>query len=299
MPADAPPFPPVIVVPGIKGSSLHDEYEVPFEHVWTAPKDLWRAVINRGRKQYERITMHPHDLRYEALEPARVRAGSVFEIIYEDLIEELREELSEKSGDKTVPVYPFGYDWRLPLAETEKQLSDFVNEVIDRTKLLRHYHNTQYGRQPQVNLVGHSMGGLIIAGYLESSGGELVNKVVTLASPFHGSCESVEKIITGKGADSGSSRERKAARMTPALYHLLPSFKQAFAIESQDTTTDSEPSIYNPDLWQPSVIEFIDAFAKKWGLPGSHSGKEVFRRLLEEGRSTGSGSANWRSTRSV
>ena len=75
MPKDVKPFPPVIVVPGIKGSFLNDEYEVPFEDVWTAPRNMWAAVINRGRKSYERIAMHPHDLRHEAREPARVRAG--------------------------------------------------------------------------------------------------------------------------------------------------------------------------------------------------------------------------------
>ena len=284
MPRDATLFPPVIVVPGIKGSTLLDEYEVPFKDVWSAPKDLWRAVINRGRKRYERIAMHPHDPRYEAREPARVRAGSMFEIIYEDLIEELREELSERSGDRTVPVYPFGYDWRMPLAETERHLSDFVHEVIDRTKLLLHYDEVGYGSQPKVSLVGHSMGGLIIAGYLESCGGELVNKVVTVGSPFQGSCEAVEKIITGKGANSGSSRERKAARMTPALYHLLPSFEDAFTIQGQEVASDSVPSIYDPDLWQPSVIESIDAFVGKWGLPGRLSAREVFDGLLKEGK---------------
>lgn len=286
MPTDADPFPPVIVVPGITASSLHDEYQVPPEDVWTAPKDLWRAVINKGHKQYERIALHPHDLRLEAREPARVRAGSLFEIIYKDLIEELREELAEKSGDRTVPVYPFSYDWRMPLAETERQLNDFVNEVIDRAKLLPHYHVAGYGSQPKVNLVGHSMGGLIIAGYLESSGGERVNKVATLGSPFQGSCESVSKIITGKGdigLDSGTSRERKAARMTPALYHLLPSFQNAFETHGQDSDSDGEPSIYDISLWQPSVIESIDAFVAKWGLPDGHSAQQVFRALLADG----------------
>ena len=208
----------------------------------------------------------------------------MFEIIYGNLIEELREELSDKSGDRTVPVYPFGYDWRLPLAETERRLSDFVNEVINRTKLLRHYHAVSYGCRPKVNLVGHSMGGLIIAGYLQSSGGALVNKVVSLGSPFRGSCEAVDKIVTGKDSDSGNSRERKTARMTPALYHLLPTFPDAFKIHSKEPPKAKAPSIYDIELWQPSVIESIDAFISKWGLPGDRSAKEVFAGLLDEAK---------------
>ena len=116
---------PVIIVPGITATYLHDEYPLP-------PVDIWKVI----KKQYERIALHPNDLRYEAMEPARVKAGQIFEIAYEELIEELRYNLASRE-DEPVPVYPFGYDWRLPLDIAERQLADFVAEVIDRTKLLK------------------------------------------------------------------------------------------------------------------------------------------------------------------
>ena len=78
---------PVIVVPGIMGTSLHDEY--PLKTV-----DLWTMVLN---KDYHRISMHPDNLKYEAVEPARVYAGRLFSI-YNDLIEALRHDLSARSG---------------------------------------------------------------------------------------------------------------------------------------------------------------------------------------------------------
>ena len=138
---------PVIVVPGITATYLHDEYSLP-------PVDIWKVI----KKQYESIMLHPNDLRYEALEPSRVKTGQVFEIAYKELIEELRYNLSPKE-DLPVPVYPFGYDWRMPLEISEIQLSSFVIEVIERTKLLKHYHKENYQDNPKVNLVGHSMGG--------------------------------------------------------------------------------------------------------------------------------------------
>jgi hypothetical protein len=55
--------PPVIFVPGIKGSSLRDEYPVDPENLWSTA----RAVL----KLFERITLHPFNNRYEAQEPAR------------------------------------------------------------------------------------------------------------------------------------------------------------------------------------------------------------------------------------
>ena len=145
---------PVIVVPGITASDLHDEYELPPEAVWTTLR----------KKRYERVTLHPDDQRYELREPARVAPRGPFPLIYEELIEELRDGLSEDQ-DGPVPVFPFGYDWRLPLDSTEERLAEFVREVIDRTLLMKHYRDTDFAEAPTVTLIGHSMGGLIVAGY--------------------------------------------------------------------------------------------------------------------------------------
>lgn len=94
---------------------------------------------------------------------------------YGSLIEELKEGLTE-SLDEPVPVFTFGYDWRQPLDDIERRFEAFVQEVLDRTSLLRHYHDDTegFGKQKKVNLVGHSMGGLIITEYLQRKGKELL-----------------------------------------------------------------------------------------------------------------------------
>lgn len=256
---------PVIVVPGITASYLHDEYTLP-------PENLWTVVT----KRYERVAMHPDNLDYEAVEPAVVRPGQVFEIAYEELIEELRFNLSP-AADKPVPVYPFGYDWRHPLVEIEAALADFVEEVVERTKLLRHYYEDGYHDSPKVNLVGHSMGGLVITGYLDTLGKKApVNKVATLATPFQGSYEAVIKVVTGTadlGTKAPSSRERESARLTPALYHLLPSFRKAVV-----TPTGLPNNLFDADVWQPTVAESIAEFARLHGLPKSTRNTKTARR---------------------
>ena len=163
---------PVIVVPGITGTQLRDEYQLPPEVVW--------SVLQH---EYARIALHPDDPRYEAQEPARVQADNVFDVAYKELIQELRYNLREKE-DESVPVFPFGYDWRQPLEIVVEQFSEFVDEVIARTGLIRHYADAGYMNDPKVNLVGHSMGGLIITGYLAKKGKKArVAKVATLATP--------------------------------------------------------------------------------------------------------------------
>ena len=244
---------PVIVVPGITASYLGDDYPLP-------PEDIWNVLT----KRYEQVTLHPNNLRFEALEPALVRAGQVFEIAYEELIQELRFNLSP-AADKSVPVYPFGYDWRHPLDRIEAVFAEFVEEVIERTKLISHYHSAGYSKNPKVNLVGHSMGGLIITGYLDTAGKKAsVGKVATLATPYRGSYEAVIKVITGTadlGTKAPSSREREAARLTPALYHLLPSFEHAITIAG-----GKSGSLFDSGIWQPSVVDSIGELVRIHGL---------------------------------
>ena len=241
---------PVIVVPGITGTQLRDEYQLPPEVVW--------SVLQH---EYARIALHPDDPRYEAQEPARVQADNVFDVAYKELIQELRYNLREKE-DESVPVFPFGYDWRQPLEIVVEQFSEFVDEVIARTGLIRHYADAGYMNDPKVNLVGHSMGGLIITGYLAKKGKKArVAKVATLATPYRGSFEAVIKIATGTanlGVSEPNSREREAARLTPSLYYLLPDI--GGGLEMDDANLPK--SLFDPGLWQEGVIKSIQEFVR-------------------------------------
>ena len=147
-------------------------------------------------------------------QPARVAPGGPAPPIYEKLIEELRDELSEVQ-EEPVPVFPFGYDWRIPLESTEKRLAAFVCEVIDRTRLVKHHRSdSEFCKDPTVNLIGHSMGGLIIAGCVERYCGMWVDKVVTLASPFQARTRQSSGSLPARassGRPAGHGSERMAS----------------------------------------------------------------------------------------
>lgn len=265
---------PVIVVPGITASNLQDEYIIDPEIIWSVLK-----------KDYERIALHPDDLRYEAVEPARVISGKLFEVAYNEITNELRYNLRYKE-DLPVPVYPFPYDWRMPLEAIQKQLDEFIKEVINRTKLLKHYHDW-YKDDAKVNLVGHSMGGLVITGYLADKGQESpVNKVVTLATPFQGSFEAVIKIITGTanlGTSAPSSREREAARITPGLYYLLPSFENGITTTEPDLPT----SFFDPGIWQDTVYQSLAEFVRLKSVDAGNpdqQARDLLTKMLKQAR---------------
>ena len=237
---------PVIVVPGLTATNLDDFYPIP-------PESVWSAVLN---KKYDRWALHPDNLLYEAKEPARVRAVSIFEQVYEDLVEALREELQRP--DEVTPVFAFEYDWRQDCTLTADLLDRFVDEVIARTKLLPHYRDEDF----RVDLVGHSMGGLIIADYLKRYGHKgKVRRVVSIGTPFQGAVDAVLKLIIGKGHLTGENprdRERVAARTIPALYQLLPSFDGAVK-----RVGDAPTDLFDPKTWQDSLLKSLSRHIKR------------------------------------
>ena len=81
---------PVIVIPGITATNLSDEYPFGGDRVWGLLK-----------KDYERITPHPDDLRYEAVEPSRVLTSKLNSVAYRELVAELRHNLSPATDTPT------------------------------------------------------------------------------------------------------------------------------------------------------------------------------------------------------
>lgn len=241
---------PVIVIPGITATSLVDQYPLNTDEVWS-------MVFN---KEYERVALHPDDLRYDAVEPAQVVAGQLFPI-YDDLIKSLRHELALQA-DQPTPVFAFPYDWRMDLRLAAARLKVFVDEVLARTRLLKHYADAD---DLKVDLVGHSMGGLVIGEYLAQFGRRArTGKVVTIGAPWLGSVEAVVKIATGMTLLTGSEpkeRERETARVTPALYQLFPSYDGA-AVDASGRDID----LFDASNMQTSVIESLAEFVRLYSV---------------------------------
>lgn len=265
---------PVIVIPGITATYLKDEYPFNGDTVW--------GLLT---KDYERITPHPDDLRYEAIEPSRVLTSKLNSVAYRELVAELRHNLSP-SADAPTPVYTFAYDWRLPLDRSVDALRDFIEEVIARTRLLKHYNAVGWQLNPQVNLVAHSMGGLLVAGYIQRFGASRrIAKIASLAVPFNGSFEAVLKIAVGTGdlgSGAPSSRERETSRMLPSLYHLLPSIPGRVRV-----APGLQNDLFCTDAWQPTVVNTMAEFIRLHGLNPSdklEQARTLFGGMLARAR---------------
>jgi hypothetical protein len=157
-------------------------------------------------------------------------------------------------------VFAFPYDWRRGLVDVQAQLGDFIDEVIARTLLLRHYWQSDRRKAPRVNLVGHSMRAGRRRLFAQRGGDREIGKVATLAAPFQGSANAVLTIATGQStltSFAASPAEREVARLMPAVYHLLPSYAAALAWPG-----GLARSFYKPLAWQPSVYETIAEYIR-------------------------------------
>jgi hypothetical protein len=104
------------------------------------------------------------------------------------------------------------------------------------------------------------MGSLVIAGHIATTGLDKIDRVATIAGPFRGSLESVAATTTGASTLTASSREREAARVTPALYYLLPSFNGA-------VTNGAPGDLFDSGKWQTSILDTLTAFIERYKLP--------------------------------
>lgn len=264
--------PPVIVVPGIKGTSLADHYRLP-------PEDVWSLVFQEGlldisaRTSFQRITLHPDDPRYEASEPARVLPGALHEGVYGELIGELRHELAGRAG-AAHPVFPFAWDWRGDIRAAADGLAGFAREVVERVGLMP---GAFRGYTGPVDIVCHSMGGLVAADCVFRHGQSgLFRKVVSLGTPFKGSVDAVWKLAAGRASGwmRGPASERTAARTIPAVYQLLPSYKGA--VVSDDPALRD---LFDVRAWQGSVASSLGDLAARLGARARP--EELLRNFLD------------------
>jgi len=250
---------PIVLVHAITAGGLHDHYPMDIQRVW--------SPLEMASKDYDRIQLYPYEEaapdepRYEAIEPALIRPSEAFGLIYKDLAGELKHNLSY--GPTPVqPVYPFVYDWRQDNVLTARRFRAFVQEVIDRTNLMK--HDPAKVGEPLcdcADIAAHSMGGLVVAGAIagdQAWARKRIRRVVTLGTPFRGANASIQKLATGGGTLFGrdaKERERTMARLTPSVYQLLPSF--ANAVVNKDGT-EADPFVV--DTYQPSIVDTIAEF---------------------------------------
>ncbi|MFA6464079.1 MAG: hypothetical protein WCV55_03690 [Candidatus Paceibacterota bacterium] len=207
---------PVIIIPGILSSYLNKEDGT---EVWP---NIMKALAPFGDTYLDDLilssdgktsstTIKLSDIMRETKIPLISNVD-----YFQGLITKLKEQYTEGED-----LFVFPYDWRFDIDSTaEEKLSVFIEDVLQKTG------------SEKVDIVAHSMGGLVTKSYVKNFGGTKIGKFIDIATPHLGS-PSAFKILSF-GDDLGvkwgyiglnSTEVKKISQNFPSVYELLPTEK--------------------------------------------------------------------------
>lgn len=225
--------PPVVLLPGIMGSTLYDERGPGW--IWMNPLAMVQGLLPRiAFAPAAALDMSPH-----------IKARDLIPVLYLPMRMHLK-----FWGGCTVEAFP--YDWRQVPAAAADDLRLTVQRLFDQ-------------EQHKVLLVGHSMGGLVARDYCARYPGEaerMVERIVMLGTPNYGSFNSVRALVLG---DDGALKKIQeinpdndvigVVRSLPGVYALLPAPQDAFPQGSKAYPFDSGFDCYDQQAYHiPNVL---------------------------------------------
>lgn len=218
---EAPPeHNPIIIVPGITGSILNKDYG--------DKSELWPNIA--------KLTLSPTDSFLDDLEllqsgtPSSVRPVTIGDIVRSagqvDVFDGLIASLVKNGYKEDVDLFVLPYDWRLSNTENQNLLNNKITSVLSQTK------------KDKVNIIAHSMGGLLVKEYLAQHGDAPIDHLFFVATPHLGAPKVFKALMYGDDMGYGFSllnsilihvlnpdRVKTITQNMPAVYELLPSQK--------------------------------------------------------------------------
>ena len=206
---------PVILVPGIMGTQLFKNYD-DFGEVWP---NITTLVLSFFDGFLDDLILKPDGT--ENADKPIILGDIIRKTPSTDTFDGLITELKSGGYEEGIDLFVFPYDWRKDNTETAEKLKDKIDLVLRHSALKK------------VDLVAHSMGGLVVKKYLADYGKEKVDQVFFVGTPQIGAPKAFKALMYGD--DMGiekwgipflsPNRIRVISQNMPAVYELLPSKK--------------------------------------------------------------------------
>jgi len=213
---------PLIFIHGFKGSQLVDpagdtKWVTPFEALGLSSPSLSLPTQWDGDQQ-NRDTLTAK----RVLSDVMIVPKLVGEKVYGPWLK-----AAESFG---VPFYPFAYDWRRDNLESLAAFETFVDRICNENKVT------------QVNIVAHSMGGLLTMALLLKHP-EKIRKVFFAGTPFHGGIGFLPDLHVG----TATGLNRKI--LAPEVLFTFPSVYSLFSDDK-----DAPLNFYDAKDWQKNEL---------------------------------------------
>ncbi len=280
---------PVILIPGLLGSRLARSEDG--QELWPgSTRKLLTSDYQELALRIDPETLEPIDDGLVASGLFDVAAGNDF---YRRIVKELREaggyRLS-RPGSKVVQqkarLYLFAYDWRQDNVVTVNKLDELIEQI-------RRDYNDPYLR---VDVIAHSMGGLIVRYYERYGTVDVLNgnsfpvtglglsklrRVVLLGAPNQGTVTAVHKFLNGYRVGFSALPTEGVATM-PSTFQLFPHPLVDWVVNINGKPLDFD--LFDVDFWRRHEWSIFDHRIQRrisqhpeiWPTP------EVFERWFEK-----------------
>jgi len=191
--------------------------------------------------------------------------------IYDGLIQTFKNAGYQTDGPNK-NLYIFNYNWTKPVEQIANDLKNYINNTVNLPPGV------------SIDLVGHSLGGLVARTYLQNNQNNQIDQLLTLGSPQHGVPQiyylweggEVSRLLPGWqrfGAElilhfrkSGFVTNKEAVQQTlPVIKNLLPDFnylKQNGQELPEATMSEKNIWLHNLNFFPPShLIAHLNTFA--------------------------------------
>ncbi len=212
---------PVIIVPGILGSTLDEKNFLLNKEIWPDPATYIADPFDR---QLDELKMDAAGNSVKDIFTTDVIRDVLGTDIYGGLINYLEANGYQKNKD----LFIFPYDWRLDLdsvagdnmpCESTTTLKCLIDEVKQKTNL------------DKVDIVSHSMGGLVVKDYAAKFGQDSIDKFIDIATPNLGAPKAAKILEYGDNLGFNltgyyflsTNKIKEISLQMPSIYQLLPS----------------------------------------------------------------------------
>ncbi len=252
---------PVVFIPGIGGSELIATQELKTNNFLYHQYDkVWINLLQAaqlGEDHY--FDVLAYDSLAQPLFPEIQISGALTDQGYQDV-----DQIFLPLGYiKDYNYFVFTYDWRDNLTVTAQKLEQKINQVLEQTQ------------HSQVDIVAHSMGGLLARRYIADNHQDKVNKLIEVGVPHLGSPQMFYQLMYGLtlgksflnffniGIDSLSVK--KLLTNFPSAYVLLPSeeylkVQSVYSDDGQWFNSQQLQSLYSQSLLNTSLVNSAREF---------------------------------------
>ena len=267
--------PPVILIPGLLGSKLRDT--TTGEEIWPGSiTDILFSSYPALRQEIDPATLEP---KPSTLEPFDITEAALGQDIYRPIMRTLEQAGGYRRawpGSRAGPLerryYVLPYDWRQDNVRSVHALHGLIEDVR------RDYNDPEL----KVDIIAHSMGGLIARYYLRygnrdvlggndfpisHAGARNINKLILLGTPNLGSITSLHSFLMGYPVIAGRIRTEDLATM-PSGPQLFPHPLNVWLIKpdggelvrdlfDEETWRRFQWSIYDPGVQARIVRRYV------------------------------------------